>query len=265
MTDKYILSSHPQIVILDIDGTILGDVSPQILLYELSKIKELNIKITKKFIINRLKQGIIRKGFKSFIKNSKNIEFFIYTAADHRWAIFIVKCIEEVLNITFNKPIFSRNNCLIINNNLKKDINVIKEKIILSLSKKYNKPISLENIMMIDNTKDVYNTYNDNLLVCNTYNYRVIENLPFYIEEKLYDKYYKNINEIINLYYPMNITTTNYFDFQKQFYRYYIKYLDYIKKNNIKDNFFEILQNIIYNKRIYEFNLKSIDYIRNNI
>jgi hypothetical protein len=260
---------NPPIVILDLDGTIIGDITPQILLYEMSKIKELNVKFTKKILKQKLKKGLIRQKFKTFINSLSNVEFFIYTASEHSWALFIIKCIEENLNIKFNKPIFTRNFCIINESmEIRKDIDKIKQKIVVTLSKKYkNLNTELDNLLIIDNNPEVYyNKWGNNLLICQTYNFRLIENIPTYIDEKIYNKYYEKINEYISKYFSIKLSATNYIDFQKEFYIFYIKYIDYVKKrNNINEDFFINLLKIMVNKHITYFSIKNIEYIRNKL
>lgn len=263
------MTDNPPIVILDLDGTIIGDITPQILLYELSKIKDLNVKFTKKTLKQKIKKGLIRQKFKTFINSLHNVEFFIYTAAEHSWALFIIKCIEENLNIKFNKPIFTRNYCIITESlEIRKDVDKIKQKIISTLLKKYNNlNTELDNLMIIDNNSGVYyNKWGNNLLLCPTYNFRLIENIPAYIDEKIYNKHHGIINKHISKYFSIKIDTTNYIDFQKEFYIFYIKYIEYVKKrNNTNDDFFIILLKIITNKHITYYSTKNIEYIRNKL
>jgi hypothetical protein len=58
------LAEKPLIFVIDIDGTIIGDIRPQVMLYEINmaikkKDKKQNIFNTKDFQ-NKLKSGIIR-------------------------------------------------------------------------------------------------------------------------------------------------------------------------------------------------------------
>lgn len=261
--------TNPCIIVLDLDGTIVGDVLFQVLIYELSKIKELNIKFNRKQFIQKLKKEIVRYGFRTFIKNLHNTEFFIYTASENKWANYIIKCIEDALGIKFNRPIFSRDYCIIDvdNNIIRKDIEKIKHKICTTLEKKYKHLNTiLPNLMIIDNTYDIYDDKSKSILIkCPTYNYKLLENLPIHIDEKIYNNHSNLINEYLNKYFNLNIDGNDYLEFQKKFYSFYIRYIDHIKKKNIKDTFFIDILKIIKRKNIKEFNVKSISYIRNKL
>ncbi len=260
----------PLIIILDLDGTIIGDITPQVLLYELIKILKRNISI--KFNIEEFKyklmNGIVRPYFKKCLKelSKHNIEFFVYTASEKVWAEFVIKNIEESLDISINRPIFTRKDCKFVNNDYLKSTNFIKKKIVKSLSKKKNFKYSIEDfnnrILIIDN-RDVFDKIDKNkLIICDTYNYKKEENIFSYINRELYEKYNKLIYILLKKHGYNLKYTTNYEDMLIQFYSIYINEL---KKDNINDLLFYKLMKIIIKKNIKKFSDNKIDYIRKKL
>ena len=156
----------PMVLLIDLDNTIIGNITPQINEYYLikdinKKLKKINknqIRYNTKLLHEELEKYIIRPKFSKFVRNINkydNIELFIYTASENSWANYIIKQIEKVINYKFNRPIFTRNN-LVINEKGKyrKSINVVKPLIIKCLKKK--KKYNLENIKyiaLIDNLR----------------------------------------------------------------------------------------------------------------
>lgn len=106
----------PVCAFLDIDGTIIGDITPQVTCWEI--LKDLGSKNMPRFrtsLIHHLKNGLVRNGFADFLNIVKraypNIEFFIYTASIGPWAAYLIPCIEIALDIKFHRPFFTRNHC----------------------------------------------------------------------------------------------------------------------------------------------------------
>ena len=134
--------AKPLIIVLDMDGTIIGDIRPQLQLVELHKSlksqdKRVNVLNVKDFQ-SRLRSGIVRPHLSKFIKKLKeynnNIEFFIYTASEKKWAHFLVPHIEKAVGVKFNRPIFTRDDCT---PDYKKTVSNIIGGILKSLKKKY--------------------------------------------------------------------------------------------------------------------------------
>ena len=174
----------PIVLLIDLDNTIIGNITPQINEYYLikdinNKLKKINknvIKYNTKLLHEDLEKYIIRPNFSKFLRNINkydNIELFIYTASENSWANYIIKQIEKVVNYKFNRPIFTRNN-LVINEKgkYKKSINFIKPFIIKSLKKKkkYNL-YNIKYIALIDNLRNVL-VEKDKLIKCPEFNYR---------------------------------------------------------------------------------------------
>lgn len=270
-----ISDQKPLIIVLDIDGTIIGDITPQILLYELHlTLKKANNKVNimnlKKFQ-EKLTEGIIRPYFLKFIKRLKehynNVEFFIYTASERKWATFMIANIEKVLGIKFNRPLFTRDNCILNNNDYKKSFTPLRKCIVKTLKKKYSMNNSdIENrILIIDNRTDIYDKADKkHLLLCPTYNYISLENIPSFITEKDFKAYNILIYKILIKYKVIQDISNSYIDFQSKYYSKYINELEIVKTNNVKyinDKFFLYLMNILIYKNINKFTPNNVTYI----
>jgi len=274
------MSNLPLIILIDLDGSCVSDVRPQLILYEMNnQIRKQNKKISifsNKYFIDKLNNGIIRSYFEKFLKKLKehysNIEYFIYTASEKNWANYLVPQIEKSINFKFNRPIFTRQNCLIVDNNMQKSVQHISPFLFNSLKKKYGKlrRKDLENnVLIIDNLKVYLKDDINKMVICPTYDYKVPENIPSIITERIFNNYTEIIITILNKYYN-NIynNVNNYIEFQKIFYNYYINYLTNIEKINkhqVHDKFFLYLTNIILYKQINHFSPNVIGYINNKI
>ena len=97
---------YPIVVLLDLDKTLIGDVSPQVEEYsiinninvELQTLGQKKIPYNKKKLENELRNGIIRPYLQKFInllKTYENVEVFIYTASDDKWAKTIIPVIDK--------------------------------------------------------------------------------------------------------------------------------------------------------------------------
>jgi hypothetical protein len=162
------------IFILDLDGTIIGNVIYQIGLYNIcSLLKKNGLKSEGlKFLPEcyQSKKLLLRPFFIDFMnylkKNFSNYYVFIYTASDKEWAYKEINWIEKQnKDIKFNRPIFTRQECLKEDGKYSKSITRILPKI----KKVVKQEISEENIIIIDDN-NVYNDFQRNLLICPYYN-----------------------------------------------------------------------------------------------
>tara|TARA_B100000242_G_C42926424_1_gene429616 strand:- start:73 stop:873 length:801 start_codon:yes stop_codon:yes gene_type:complete len=217
---------EPIVILLDLDNTMIGNISPQVQEYYL--IKELNkeinksnnkqIKFNNKLLQEELKKYIIRPYLDKFIKNIKeykNIELFIYTASSDSWAKFLIPHIEKALDFKFNRPLLTRKNVL---NGGKKSISHIKKLVFNSIKKKYELSTinKLKYILLIDNTNNVL-VEKKNLVVCPDYNYiheiDPLRNIP----KNIIKKYYIIIEKYLNFPHSHNLYDfySIYYDFLK--------------------------------------------------
>ena len=134
----------PVVFLLDLDGTLQGDIHPQLIEYELIRILNNNKKQQIKYNLSKLSKdyndGLLRPHLKdsllSMKKKHSNIEFFVYTASSDNWAHFIIPQIEKILfgkKQIINKPYFTRSHC---NADGSKSIYNVKEEVIKSLKTK---------------------------------------------------------------------------------------------------------------------------------
>jgi hypothetical protein len=171
--------------------------------------------------------------------------------------------IEKILKIKFDRPIFTRNDCNIIEKDdkidLKKSIELIRKKI------KVKNP----EILIIDDN-DVYMDNRDKLIKCNIYNYKYFCNYWDYIP---IDK----INNNIVLKYLKSLISNNRLNpiIDKKTMKEKINHYDWlyqkcneVNKSNkrcINDNFWLRLTNIIIENNIRVFNNSTIKLINNKI
>lgn len=220
---------EPIVFLLDLDNTMIGDISPQIKEYYLIKYlnKEINkntnknyknIRYNHKLLQEELKRYIIRPYLNIFllnIKEYKNIELFVYTASSDGWAKFIIPNIEKALNFKFNRPLLTRKNTL---NKGKKSIIHVKRLLYNSLKKKYNlnNINQLKYILLIDNTNNVL-IEKKNLVVCPNYNYIHQVDPLRGISKNIIKKYYMIIERELGIPHSHNLYDfySTYFNFLK--------------------------------------------------
>lgn len=260
--------NKPLILIIDFDGTIGGNISPQIMYYDLlTGLKRVNknIKINNQPFI---KKGIVRPHFAEFCrivsKLYPNIEIFIYTASEGRWANFIVSKIEKSIKYKFRRPLFTRDDCILVNNDFHKDVDKIIPRIKKSLNKKWGSFTINNNLLIIDNNNVYPQSQKPYLLMCPTYDYKYLENIPQYIDYDTFIKHHKTICDILSKYYSIKYTD-DYFEFQLNFYKYYINYLSHLEKSNKKfldDKFWFYLYKILIKKNFTRWGTEQILYIK---
>ena len=166
----------PLVLLIDLDGTVQGDITPQVEEHKL--LEKLSINPNKKSLSNDYSKGLLRPYFVNFVNMIKKehagrVELFVYTASEKKWASYIVPIIESITGVRFNRPIFTRNECN-MEKQAHKSLIDVKPKIIRSLRKKYESisPNSLDDrIYLIDNNYVLEQS--KFLLKCPTYHYTV--------------------------------------------------------------------------------------------
>lgn len=263
----------PLVILLDIDGTLLGDISPQVIMYELgNRLKgQTRLGFTGKNIEDRLQNGVIRPYFKSFIKELQEygVEFFIYTASQKKWAEYIIKLVEKANEVKFNRPLFTRNNCDLVNGEVQKSIQRVLPQVVKTLKRKYpgiTRESMRNMVMAIDNTQ-VYNASESKFLLhCKTYDFMYPENIPLYISRSIFDKHNGMVMAILTSYIDCMRNTSNYFKFQKCFYQYYIESLNRMMQSPTShDALFKILRVYIIKKKITSFSENVVKYLNKKI
>lgn len=148
------------VFVIDLDGTVQGDVYPQIQEYVF--LKSLNMKYNSKFLSEDYSKGLLRPHFKKFVDavQSRNrthnmkVEMFIYTASETKWASVIVPVIEKLIGFKFNRPLFTRAHCD-MSVDKHKSLKQISPSIVRTLRKKFGNVVNSEGVMrntyLIDN------------------------------------------------------------------------------------------------------------------
>lgn len=186
------------IFILDLDGTIIGDCKYQCEIHNIEKIlKKNSIKCNFTNILKKSyhhKSKLLRPYFLYFFNTIKKKYptslIYVYTSSEKKWANKQINMIEKENNIKFNRPVFTRNDCILSSEGIyKKSINnILKKKLINN------------EIIVIDNN-NVYLDNIDKLLICPTYKYILFHDIWELIPN--------NINKNINLYLE-NLIKNNY-------------------------------------------------------
>ena len=157
-------------LVLDIDGTLIGDISLFTISYNVIKALPKNTRILNRLktnIIYALKNGLMRPHLPQFLKSAKkqyNLKLYIYTASSYDWAHFLVPCLEKALGVKFQRPLYTRNECT--SYTMLKNLEYV--------TKHAGDKIPM---VMIDNNKTLYrNVDKSRLIKCPTYNFRYYYN-----------------------------------------------------------------------------------------
>ena len=151
--------SRPPVMLIDIDNTIIGNITPQIIEYSyissLEKSKEFYRR--RKDFIERLKDhlsttGLMRPGFADFCLTCKDngIPILLYTASEDKWAKFLMPRIQAAVNVILERRtgstrtikfagMFTRYNSLVQTPgklNQQKSLDKISKRLLLKLKKK---------------------------------------------------------------------------------------------------------------------------------
>jgi hypothetical protein len=268
---------EPFVFILDLDGTIIGDCSYQVILYNIEELcKKHKIKAkADNILFNCYKPSckLIRPFFKYFIgiikKRYPDSLFYIYTASEKTWAQKEIAMIEKTHNFKFNRPIFTRDDCVVDSfGNYRKSVKKILPKI-MKRNKKHN--IKQENILIIDNN-ETFIDYQNNFLLCPTYNYIMFINL--------WEKMKKEYIKIMEIYSTIKkLITTNkmckyctWEDDQildgnqlenkhRWFYKKHKK-INSLNRKYKKDTYWKSLANAFIEKEITSFDKDTVEYLQ---
>ena len=260
--------NQPIVFLLDFDGTMQGNIQPQIkeysLITEMNKIimNKKKIKYNNEFLQRDILAGLMRPDLKTSLLKMKqrhpNIEFFIYTASQDEWANFILPKFCQYLNDKhqlINKPFFTRRHCL--NNGAMKSIKKIKKEIQSSLHNKYltkrDSKLEIESIYLVDNNHVLSRQESANLIYCPTYDYTMSIDLIRNFDKDIIIKYYKEISEIIF----EGVEVNSYIEFLYKYYEILYKNIlsdDKSNKNKLQDNYWSLFANVVTS---YELNHKA--------
>lgn len=182
------------VVFLDIDGTVIGDITYQVLEWELiSTVAPRKLNAFRTRLMQTLKDGMLRPNLAEFMGASAPPQtfFFAYTASDDKWAAFLLPVIEQVIGIKFMRPILSRKNCSFQINTFTKSLSLACRSVHPKIKKEYPK-ISLsqleKNCLLIDNNNTLVES-RSKCVTCPTYHYIHPTNvLTLLSEDEIHDR-----------------------------------------------------------------------------
>jgi hypothetical protein len=284
-------NDEPYIFLLDLDGTIIGDCSYQCDIYNIQEIIKKNIilknnniqlgnlvkykSLCDKMLDNcyDMQSKLLRPHFTTFMTEMKkkfpNSFFFIYTASEKTWANKEILIIEKQNNIKFNRPIFTRDNCLKdTSGNIRKSVNKIMPQLLKSIKMPKTHSIA-NNIIIIDNNP-TFVDYTDNLLICPTYDYlkfhNLWENIPHEYAKISELKHF--VSKLISnkkMYIKNNPSNTVILEkLHRWLYRKYRKINKYNNKYT-NDTFWLNLATLIKHHNITTFNKKNINMLHKSL
>lgn len=180
------------VFLLDLDGTLQGDIGPQVREYDLlkninSRVLGNKIRYNLQYLYKDMDNGLIRPHMVNAIRNitnrHKNVDFFVYTASSDEWGNYIVR---QIINKYFEKDkcihtdiIFTRKHCILTQSSneflYKKSIEKVKPFIIKSLKDKYGEFLN-PHVFLVDNNHVLLSEEKHKLIKCPTYNYKVVIN-----------------------------------------------------------------------------------------
>ena len=268
--------TEPLVFILDLDGTIIGDCTYQSILFHVENILRDN-KIKAKADTQLLESyrpdsKLVRPFFKYFIgcikKYYPNSLIYVYTASEKSWAEKEIKLIEKTHGFKFNRPLFTRDDCIVDSfGNYRKSVKKILPNIVKSMKKV---KISTSNIMVIDNN-DVFIDYKSQFLHCPTYNHILFCS----VWEKIKKEYMgiMKIHEMI-----MTLVNTNKIfkvphhsikptngklleQHHKWLYKKHKK-INLLNKKYANDTFWKTLANAIIEKKLTSFEKHNVEYLQ---
>lgn len=135
-------------------------------------------------------QNLVRPGLASFYHAirrmyNNNVHFFVYTASQKDWAHQEIDWIEKQHGIRFQRPLFTRQDCVVDGaGNHRKSLQKVLPRIMRSLGKKHGRSLTKQeqdyitnhHILIIDNNA-VFLDRTDRLLLCPDYNFTQFESL----------------------------------------------------------------------------------------
>lgn len=230
---------EPIVFLIDLDGTIQGNVHPQIVEYELirkfNSMTKSKVKYNLKNLHMDISRGLIRPHFKNALLNIKkkhdNVEFFVYTASSDTWANFLLPNIIRVVfnkRNPINKPFLTRSHCVL--DGKMKSIDKVKPIVANALKAKYPNG-TFKHIYLIDNNIVLQGKEISRLIYCPSYDYRVI-NCPLRnFNDQTLERYHKVLSKEL---FHQGVNTSHKFELMKIYYDHAFK--DYVRteKHNEK-------------------------------
>lgn len=202
-------SQDPLFIVLDIDGTIIGDISLQVCEWEiLRRFHPKKLRQLRQSIIQQLQSGMMRSGLADFLslikKEYEHTEFLLYTASEEKWAQFLIPCIESACGFKFGRPIFTRKDCVHVSRNITKSLSKISGKVMKSYKSRYptlkNTKAIVKNMIMIDNNNLLCSKEVNRCIECPTYNFMYPYNVLQHVEDHVLQKEFQTVANILAKY-----------------------------------------------------------------
>lgn len=265
------MSIRPLYIVIDVDGTLIGDVTPQVCEWELIKTYDSKrIKQFKTSFCEILRNGLLRPGFTTFVDhlrmNHADSQLFIYTSSERQWANFIVPCIEYVTGVTFVKPIFTRSHCIKVGNEYKKSLDKIAPIIYEKSNSKKSLADMLSSLILIDNTNVILKQEEKSIVLCPTYKYVHLRDVTRLLDADILNKQYQSMMTVMESYnmFPKGIEKQlTVQQFMSLHYRHLYHLISHLHKQerdteNDSDNFWPVLGQIMSKQDFAKSSKESI-------
>lgn len=188
----------PVIIIFDVDGTLLGDVS-SLLTFWLSIKDKMHYDCVQENIKSCLGL-LIRPGvadlMRALNKKYQHVEYFIYSAGREEWLEVIIPCMEEILGVSFNRPLFGRSYCIIGY----KMLELVSKNILRIVQSKYRGHYSQDNIrkmvVIFDDNPQVFDNMHDfvRVIKCPCYKTKIHINVLEKMGEEFCRKHFEHLS-----------------------------------------------------------------------
>jgi hypothetical protein len=282
-------------LVLDIDGTLVGNVSYQCALWELSRASRDPSNNSNNSSTNNaspiawrptvlhsaLRAGLLRPGFARYVKayrqhllqtRDADLHLYVYTASVREWAAPLVREIERVAGLVFERPLLTRSNCAVTpRGSICKSMDTV----LKTIRRRFGRDVHADHVLMVDNTAEVFDRPGDRgrLLHCPTYDFELIENLPAHVPRSLYDANREAVCAVARTVFGVARADAahDYDRFQYLFYEAYVRRHHHHhhqhrhhhhrrrRGNNVKDNFFKLLIKGLVANRVDVFTPAAVE------
>ena len=172
---------EPYVFLLDLDGTMQGNVLPQLNEYELHeamRVHDKRVRYSVNQLLSDMARGLIRPHLREALVDIKakhpEVEFFVYTASSDQWAKFLLPKIMRFLfkggDGIVNPTFLTRSDCLPTG---MKSIAKVRPKVARALRAKYPRA-TFKHMYLVDNSFVLHEHEAARLIHCPTYDYKVV-------------------------------------------------------------------------------------------